>query len=162
MLFYLLLLAFEDPRALIERGVLALDANDLVKARAQFETAAKQAPTYAVAWMLLAQTRAKQGELKGAGEAAALAEKYGGKDPAILLGLANFHGSTMGDLSRAAAFGERYAVLVPGDLGRGCGWLLCIFRWASRRKRLRLECGGSLRASFLWFWAKPIWNARNG
>ena len=120
MLCYLLLLAFEDPRALIERGVLALEANDLVMARAQFETAAKQAPTYAVAWMLLAQTRAKQGELKGAGEAAALAEKYGGKDPAILLGLANFYGSTMGDLLRAASFGERYAVLVPADLG---AWL---------------------------------------
>lgn len=120
MLFYLLLLAFEDPRALIERGVLALEANDLVMARAQFETAAKQAPTSAAAWMLLAQTRAKQGELKGAGEAAVLAEKYGAKNPAILLGLANFYGSTMRDLPRAASLGERYALAAPTDTG---AWL---------------------------------------
>ena len=114
MLSFLLILALEDPRAIIARGAAALDANDLTAARAQFEMAARQAPTNASAWMLLAQTRAKQGELKAAGEAALQAERHCAKNPAILQGLANFYGSALRDLPRAAALGE--AVVVHGAL----------------------------------------------
>ena len=115
MLVALLLLILEDPRLLIERGVAALKANDLATARAQFESAAKQSPASAAAWMLLAQTRAQQGELKAAAEAAVLAERFGGKDPAILQGLANFYGSLTKDLPRAADMGARYAAVAPAS-----------------------------------------------
>ena len=115
MLVLLLLLIFEDPRKLIERGVASLDSNDLAGAQASFESATKQAPTNAAAWMLLAQTRAKQGDLKLAQDAAAQAERFGAKDPAILQGLSNFYGSAMRDLPRAAALGARYAQLAPAD-----------------------------------------------
>ena len=65
--------------------------------------------------MWLAQTRAKLGNLKTAQDAAAQAEKFGAKDPAILQALANFYGSALRDLPHAAAFGERYAEIAPAE-----------------------------------------------
>ena len=116
MLIFLLLLMLDDPRKLIERGAAALDANDLAGAQASFESAIKLAPTNAAAWMLLARTRAKQGELKSAQDAASKAERLGAADAAILQGLANFYGSVVRDLPRAASLGARYAQLAPADV----------------------------------------------
>lgn len=110
-----LLFLFADPAQLIERGVAALDANDLPAARASFENATRIAPGSAPAWMMLAQTLGRQGDLAGARTAADKAERYGAKDPAILQGLANFHGSVLRDLPRAAGLGARYAELAPRD-----------------------------------------------
>ena len=115
MLVFLLLLLLDDPRKLIERGVAALDANDLAGAEASFESATRQAPTNASAWMLLTQTHARRGDMKSAQKAAVQAERFGGKDAAILQGLATFYGSVAQDLPRAAALGARYAQLAPSD-----------------------------------------------
>jgi tetratricopeptide (TPR) repeat protein len=115
LLPFLLLLILDDPAKLIAHGVAALGANDLTVAQTDFEQATKQAPSNATAWMLLAQTRAKRGDSKSAQEAAAQAERFGGKDPAVLQALANFYGSAMRDLPRAAAFGARYAQLAPAN-----------------------------------------------
>lgn len=113
LLPFLLLLALDDPAKLIGLGVQALHANDFALAQTDFEQAVKQAPSNASAWMLLAQTRAKLGNLKSAEEAAVQAEKFGSKDPAVLQSLANFYGSAMRDLPRAAAIGARYAQIAP-------------------------------------------------
>lgn len=117
LLLLFLVLALEDSASLIQRGLAALDSNDLPTAQTSFERATKLAPTNPAAWLLLAQTRAKQGDLKSAQDSAAQAERYGAKDPAIIQGLANFYGSALRDLPRAAALGARYAQLAPQDTG---------------------------------------------
>ena len=114
MLLFALLLLFDDPAKLFERGMNAWTANDLITARASFADAAKQAPSNASVWMMLAQTCVKQGDVKAAQAAAGNAEKFGSKDPAILQGLANFYANT--DIAHAAAIGARYAQLVPQDV----------------------------------------------
>jgi tetratricopeptide (TPR) repeat protein len=115
MLPFLLLLILDDPAKLIEHGLAALDANDFALAQTDFEQATRQAPQNAAAWMLLSQTRVKLGDLKSAEDAAIEAERFGSKDPAILQGLANFYGSAMRDLPRAAALGARYAQIAPAQ-----------------------------------------------
>jgi tetratricopeptide (TPR) repeat protein len=113
LLPFVLVLILDDPAKLLQHGVAALGANDLALAQTDFEQATRLAPSNANAWMLLAQTRARRNDLKAAQDAAAQAERFGSKDPAILQGLANFYGSAMRDLPRAAALGARYAQIAP-------------------------------------------------
>ena len=115
MLWLVLLLALDDSALWLRKGVASLDANDLASAKSIFEHVTKTTPTSASAWLLLAQTCAKQGDLKAAQDSATQAERYGAKDSAILQGLANFYGSALSDLPRAAALGARYAQLAPRD-----------------------------------------------
>jgi tetratricopeptide (TPR) repeat protein len=94
----------------------ALDKNNLAKAQTSFEQATRLAPKQAGAWLLLAQTYAKQKDQKAALAAAQKAESLGADDPQILQGLANFYATLVPDLPKAAHFGGRYAERSPQDV----------------------------------------------
>lgn len=100
----------------IQEGLAALDSGNLTGARLSFEQATRLDPKHAGAWLLLAQTFAKQSAPDLAIAAARKAEMFGGGDPAILQGLANFYGSLVPDLPKAAEMGARYAETNPNDV----------------------------------------------
>jgi len=101
--------------ARLQAGMAALDKNDLASAQTSLEEATRLAPEHAGAWLLLAQTYAKQKNRESALAAAQKAEALGGEDPKILQGLANFYVGLLPDLPKAAALGARYAERSPQD-----------------------------------------------
>ncbi len=106
----------EQFRTKVQEGMAALDQNNLAKAQASFEQATRLAPKHPGAWLLLAQTCAKQKDQKGALSAAQRAETLGAGDPQILQGLANFYATLVPDLPKAAKLGARYAEISPQDV----------------------------------------------
>jgi len=103
-LFFLLL---SDPvlfQARMNEGIAALDRGDLRKAQANFEAATKLADDPG-AWMMLAQTLARENESRRAREAADKAEALGATNPRILQALVNFHTALVPDLRKAASVG---------------------------------------------------------
>jgi tetratricopeptide (TPR) repeat protein len=120
MLLCLLLLAVsatpaQQWQARIQEGTAALERNDLAKAQASFEQATRIAPGQPGAWLLLAQTYARQKNDKQAVMAARKAEQLGADDPRILQGLANFYATLVPDFPKAASLGARYAEKNPSD-----------------------------------------------
>jgi tetratricopeptide (TPR) repeat protein len=117
MLLPLALLPFTGAAAnlqdRIQAGIQALQKNDLAGAQANFEAAAKIAPDNPAAWLLLAQTYAKQKNQAATVEAARKAETLGAASPDILQGLANLYSGF--DTAKAAEIGARYAELRPED-----------------------------------------------
>ncbi len=114
----LFLLLFSDPaqfQARMQQGVAALDRGDLRAAHDSFQAATKLNQENAAAWMMLAQTLARQNDVQAARQAAAKAETLGSADPKILQALANFYAGVVPDLLKAAQLGERYAAKVPDD-----------------------------------------------
>ncbi len=104
-----------DP---LEAGIAALEKNDLGKAQAVFQQATRSAPENAKAWLLLAQTYARQKNLQPSIAAAEKAETLGAGDPSILQGLANLYATLLADPPRAAALGEKYAERAPSRPNR--------------------------------------------
>jgi tetratricopeptide (TPR) repeat protein len=104
-----------QSNARIQEGAAALEHNDLAKAQAAFEQATRLAPKDASAWLLLAQTYAKQKSQRPAVLAAQKAEALGASDLRILQGLANFYSTLAPDLPKAAELGARYAEKAPED-----------------------------------------------
>ena len=114
-LFFLLL---SDPvlfQARMSEGIAALDRGDLQGAQASFEAATKLADDPG-AWMMLAQTLARENESRRAREAADKAEALGATDPRILQALANFYTTLVPDLRKAASVGAQYAAKAPADV----------------------------------------------
>jgi tetratricopeptide (TPR) repeat protein len=114
-LFFLLL---SDPvlfQARMNEGIAALDRGDLRKAQANFEAATKLADDPG-AWMMLAQTLARENESRRAREAADKAEALGATNPRILQALVNFHTALVPDLRKAASVGAQYAAKAPADV----------------------------------------------
>ncbi len=99
----------------LKDGQTALEKGDLATARVKLEESTRLSPKNAGAWLLLAQTYARQKESKSAIAAAQKAETLGAKDPLILQGLANFYVGMVPDYPKAAALGARYAELSPRD-----------------------------------------------
>ena len=90
----LLLQSAANPPAFEARmrdGIAALQSNDLAAAQRNFEQAAKLAPGSAGTWFLLAQTYARQDNMKAALPAASKAALSAGKDATILYNLAVFY-----------------------------------------------------------------------
>lgn len=114
-LFLLAAAATPQFQARIQEGMAALEQNNLVKARTSFEQATRLAPRDPSAWLMLAQTCARQKNEKDALAAARKSETLGGSNPQILQGLANFYATLVPDLPKAAALGQRYAELSPRD-----------------------------------------------
>ena len=104
-----------QSNARIQEGVAALERNDLAAAQTAFEKATRLAPKDAGAWLLLAQTYARRKNLPPAVAAARKAEAFGGSDPRILQGLANFYSTSSPDFPKAAELGARYAERAPED-----------------------------------------------
>ncbi len=101
--------------ARMREGMTALGQNNLTKAQTSFEQATRLAPKDPRAWLLLAQTYAKQKNEKSALAAAQKSELLGGEDPRILQGLANFYATLVPDLPKAAKMGELYAEKASQD-----------------------------------------------
>jgi tetratricopeptide (TPR) repeat protein len=102
-------------QARLQEAAAALDANDLGTAQANLEKATQLAPKHAGAWLLLAQTYARQKKQTSALAAAQKAERFAAADAKILQGLANFYATLVPDYPKAAALGARYAELSPAD-----------------------------------------------
>ena len=116
-MIWLLLFLLSDPalfQARMTEGTAAFDRGDLRVAQASFEAATKLADD-AGAWMMLAQTLAREKEAGRAREAAGRAEALGGGDPQILQALANFYTALVPDFRKAASIGAQYAAKTPGD-----------------------------------------------
>jgi tetratricopeptide (TPR) repeat protein len=115
----ILLAAFADPspqfEARVRAGLAALDRNEFGKAQAEFEQATRLSPRQGGAWLLLAQTYAKQHKPDLAIAAARKAELFGAADSQILQGLANFYATLVPDLHKAAEIGAKYAERNPSD-----------------------------------------------
>jgi tetratricopeptide (TPR) repeat protein len=104
--------AYQNP---MQDGAAALDKGDLATAQAKLEEATRLAPGNARAWLLLANTYGRQKKASAALEAATKAEKLGGSDAGILVGLVNFYTELEPDAPKAASLGARYAELRPED-----------------------------------------------
>ena len=116
-MIWLLFFLLADPalfQARMNEGTAAFDRGDLRVAQASFEAAIKLKDD-AGAWMMLAQTLAREKETGRARQAAERAEASGGGDQRILQALANFYTSIVPDLRKAASIGARYAAKAPGD-----------------------------------------------
>ncbi len=103
---------FQAP---IQEGVAALDRGDLAQAQVKFEQATRLAPDNAGAWLLLAETYAKQKKQEPALAAAERAGKLGVADREILRGLAHFYTELQPDLPKAARQLKRVLDLSPYD-----------------------------------------------
>ncbi|HEY3440736.1 MAG TPA: tetratricopeptide repeat protein [Paludibaculum sp.] len=90
----LLLLALSDSpqfQARVQEGLAALQQNNLPLAQRSFEQATRLSPNDAKAWFLLAQSYARQDNMKAALPAAAKASQSAGKDATILFNLTVFY-----------------------------------------------------------------------
>lgn len=96
----------------LRQGLVALNKNDLVHARAFLERAAKLDPRSALVWIALAQTYLKSGQKDMAIQAAGRAQQFGAETPPVQHALALFYAGT-GDLARAAEWERRFAA-TPG------------------------------------------------
>src|SRR3954453_254896 len=116
-MIWLFLLLVSDPvlfQARMSEGVAALGRGDLRGAQVSFEAATKLADDPG-AWMMLAQTLARESQADRAREAAEKAEALGSGDPRILQALANFYTELVPDLRKAASVGAQYADNAPSD-----------------------------------------------
>ena len=115
------LLFWTDPGydTLLQDGLVALHTNRTQEARSTLERAVKMKPDAGEAWAALAQVYARLNFTVSARNAAAKAETVGGKDPAVLRGLADYY-AVAGDAAHAADYEQRYAVAArdPGALAR--------------------------------------------
>ncbi len=85
-----------DPnqaRALLQKGLIALQHGQLSDARVSLEQASQADPQNPYIWSSLAETYLRLGELPKSETAAAKAEQAGGKNPVVIhaLGLYSFH-----------------------------------------------------------------------
>src|SRR4051794_4496598 len=111
--FFLLLFATaESP---LQKGIAALDRKDFSAAVRSLSEASKSAPTDPQIWLLLAQARFAAGDAQGGLSAATSAERYGGKQPEILHGLAYVFAELAHDPGRAAPLEAKFAQLRPLD-----------------------------------------------
>jgi tetratricopeptide (TPR) repeat protein len=99
----------------LQAGMSALTQGNLAEAQANLEAAAKQNPNDPRAWVLLAQTYARQKNQASALEAARKAETLGAENPEILQALANVYSGLIPDAGKAASLGARYAERRPED-----------------------------------------------
>jgi tetratricopeptide (TPR) repeat protein len=111
----LLLVLLPQLEVRMREGLAALERGDLAEAQLKFEEATRSAPDNAGAWLLLAETRARQRRAQPALAAAERAEKLGSGDRDVLRGLAHFYTELQPDLSKAAQQLERLIALSPYD-----------------------------------------------
>jgi tetratricopeptide (TPR) repeat protein len=109
MLFVLVLIA---APALLAAQPSTGDENT---SRTRLEEATRREPRNARAWLMLAQSYARQKHTVLALAAARKAETLGSEDAAVLHGLAFLFTDLLPDPKRAAPLEERYAVLTPAD-----------------------------------------------
>lgn len=101
-------MASESPTQILQRGLIALQHGDLIRARAAFEEVAKQDPHNAFAWASLAETYLQLKQPVVAASAAVKAEKFGGDNPVIDHALAIYLTKT-GDFRHAAELEQKFA-----------------------------------------------------
>ena len=100
--------AYQDLAATLATG-------DLGKSQAGLERMTQREPKNARAWMLLAQTYARQKKPEAALRAANKAGELGRSDAEVQQGLAYLFIELQPDLTRASGFAARYAELRPAD-----------------------------------------------
>lgn len=110
----LFLLTVDLPTPLLQQGLLALQHNDLAKARIAFESVTKQEPRNAFAWVSLAETYGRLKQAAAADAAAAKAEKFGGDNPVINHALAIYFTKAR-DFVHAAQLEQKYAISGRAD-----------------------------------------------
>src|SRR5664279_1091821 len=116
MLIPLLLAPPQPSRNALQDLATALAAGDLAKSQSVLEQVTRREPGNARAWMLLAQTYAKQKKAAAAGLAAERAGRLGQNDAEVQQGLAYLFIELQPDLKKASGFASRYAELRPMDL----------------------------------------------
>lgn len=117
MLSFLFLLLFSQQPAqsnVLQQGLIALRDGRLPDAKNSFEAVIQQDPSNAFAWVSLAETSRRMGDVPGANDAAQKAEQFGADVPAIDHALAAFY-TQQGQLAHAAALEERYARSAKAD-----------------------------------------------
>ncbi len=95
-------------------GLLALNRNDLVHARASLDRASRLRPENALVWAALAQTCLRSKDTKLAHEAAERAAALGAENPVAQHALAVFY-SEAGDFSKAAEWEQKFASSSAAD-----------------------------------------------
>ncbi|MBC7924884.1 MAG: tetratricopeptide repeat protein, partial [Bryobacteraceae bacterium] len=123
LLVAIVLLASAAPlppaaRLPLQRGIEALDKNELEAARTNFEQASKMVPRNASVWLLLAQTYARLKNAPLAAAAALKAETFGSTDSEIVHGLIHFYVETQPDLVRAVKLETACVSRNPKDAGK--------------------------------------------
>lgn len=108
----LLLLAFpggqSEPSSSLKEGLLALQAGDLQKAKAELETAGEQQPANPYVWTSLAETYLRLGDSEKALSAAAKAETTGVQNPVVWHALAMFYAQNA-QFKKAAEWERKFA-----------------------------------------------------
>ncbi len=110
---------FADPPAavsLLQRGLVALQHNQLQQARAELEEASRIDSQNAFVWSSLAETYRRLGESELAASAAESAEATGGDNPVVAHALAKYYSET-GQFVSAAKLERRYAESTKADPG---------------------------------------------
>ncbi len=98
-----------------QAGIAALQKGDLAAAQSNLESATRQHPEDARAWLFLAQTYAKLKNQGSALDAARKAESLAPENAEILQALANLYAGPISDPAKAASLGARYAERKPDD-----------------------------------------------
>ena len=111
-----MLLAPEPPSRTAEQELAAaLASGDLAKSESRLERMTRSQPNNARAWMLLAQTYAKEKKAGAALSAAVKASQFGGRDADVQQGLAYLFIDLQPDLMKATAYAARYSELRSTD-----------------------------------------------
>jgi tetratricopeptide (TPR) repeat protein len=118
-MFWLLVpLLFAPPapsRSVYQDLASTLATGDLAKSQSALEQVTRREPNNARAWMLLAQTYAKQKKTQAAGTAAEKAASLGRNDAEVQQGLAYLFIELQPDLKKATGFAARYAEMRPTE-----------------------------------------------
>jgi Flp pilus assembly protein TadD len=109
LLLWLLFWADPGYDQLLRDGLVALKSGRMEEARSNLERAVRAKPDGGEAWAALAQVYTRLNFAISAHNAAAKAEAVGGKNPAVLRGLADYY-TAASDSARAADYEERYAL----------------------------------------------------
>lgn len=115
ILFTILAAPPAAPRSPYQELAATLASGDLAKSQVSLERITQREPKNAQAWMLLAQTYAKEKKSGAALMAAKKAGGFGASDAEVQQGLAYLFIELQPDLPRATAFAARYAVLRPTE-----------------------------------------------
>jgi tetratricopeptide (TPR) repeat protein len=99
----------------LRQGLIALNNNDLVRARDFLEKASKADPKNALVWVALAQTYLKSGQEDMALQSAARAEQFGADNPTVQHALALFYAGFGQALLEHGDFAKALAVLEKGQ-----------------------------------------------
>lgn len=119
LLVHLLLAPPAPSRSAAQELAATLATGDLAKSQAGLEQMTRREPKNARAWMLLAQTYAREKKTTAALSAAKQAAELGRNDEEVQQGLAYLFVDLRPDLVKASGFAARYAELRPSD---GDGW----------------------------------------